>query len=437
MDHRGVVVTPAMDVVVLVHAETPEGEGCAVDEESCPLDPYGANADRQCVAVDDGALVVDELCIELVEVAASGSPQLRSRHPQFAAGTECVGDHGAPGVSQPHPDRCRTHQGDRVVDHAGRALDVGRHRDVRDVGVRRRVQPDAPVEPRIVEEVVVLPLSPAPVRHHLHDPRREGLPRQLVVDDHGEAEFLTRSDQGGHVGLEWRVATLVLRDAGVPDPDRGPVRRRIEPQDDSLSGPAAGNEDRALVPHVAHVVVDVRIDEHIVEAARNGHPAGVGQRRTPPAFRTARAGGIEGEAPDAVEPLGLSAAVVLRPEHEVLLFPLLAVRRAAGEQFDDDVGDGLRNEVVGVDDRRRHLSYRPPRPRPWRPGPRRGGPRGAGGGRPGEPGRQVDGLVRSQMSVSARAARTAGSRTTPPGAASTAGDPARRIRSTSSDSRCR
>ena len=82
MDHGGVVVAPAMDVEVLVHAETPEVEGSAVDEESRALDPHRANADSERVAVDDDVDVdVDQLDLELVQVTTSGSPELWCLHP--------------------------------------------------------------------------------------------------------------------------------------------------------------------------------------------------------------------------------------------------------------------------------------------------------------------------------------------------------------------
>ena len=60
MHHGDVVVTAAVDVEVLVLAEAPEVEGLVVDEELRALDPDGADADRQHVAVDHD-VPVDQL----------------------------------------------------------------------------------------------------------------------------------------------------------------------------------------------------------------------------------------------------------------------------------------------------------------------------------------------------------------------------------------
>ena len=45
---------------------------------------------------------------------------------------------------------------------------------------------------------------------------------------------------GGDVHLERRVATLVLGDPGVPDPDDCPVGGGVEPQHHPLTGPPRG-----------------------------------------------------------------------------------------------------------------------------------------------------------------------------------------------------
>ena len=316
MDHGGVVVPATMDVQVLVHPEAPEVEGLTVDEESRPLDPHRADADRQGVAVDDHA-VVGQFDVQLVEVPLSGLPQLRLRHAQLAGGAGSLGDSGAAGIAEPYPDRRPSgvlH--DRgVPDHRGPLVDVGDHCHIGDVGARCREQPHTTVQPCVVEEVVILPLTPGAVRQYLNQARRQGLPCQLVVDHDGEAELLAGLDQGGDVSLEGCVPALVLGNTGVRDPDRGPVRRRVESQDDPLAGPAAGDEDRALVPDVTDVVMHPRVRQHVVEAARDRHPQGAGQPRPPPALCTAGAGGVEREAPDAVEPFGLPGAVVLRPKH--------------------------------------------------------------------------------------------------------------------------
>ena len=85
VQHGGVVVAAAVDVQILVLAEAPEGEGLAVDEEPCALDPDGADAHRERVAVDDD-VAVDQFGLEVVEVPAPGPPELRRRHAEFALG---------------------------------------------------------------------------------------------------------------------------------------------------------------------------------------------------------------------------------------------------------------------------------------------------------------------------------------------------------------
>ena len=53
VDHGDVVVALAPDGEVLVHAEAPEVEGLVVDQEPGAVDPHGADADREAVAVDE------------------------------------------------------------------------------------------------------------------------------------------------------------------------------------------------------------------------------------------------------------------------------------------------------------------------------------------------------------------------------------------------
>jgi hypothetical protein len=90
---------------------------------------------------------------------------------------------------------------------------------------------------------------------------------QLVVDDDGDARLVARADVVADVGLERRVAPLVLGHLIVADPDDGAVRSRVHAQDDALAIPPPGHADQALVPHVADVVV--RLGEHRVEAGRH------------------------------------------------------------------------------------------------------------------------------------------------------------------------
>ena len=172
----------------------------------------------------------------------------------------------------------------------------------------------------VVEEVVVLPLPSGPVRQHLHDSRRNGLPRELVVDDHGEPALLARHYESGHVNLERRVAALVVADAGVPDPHGGAVRGGVESEDDALSGPAARDEGVALVPDVTDMVVHLRIGQHVVEAARHRHPTTFGEGGAEPTLGATDPGTVRAEGPDPVEPLGLAGAAVLWSKHVVSRF---------------------------------------------------------------------------------------------------------------------
>ena len=167
MHHRHVVVTPAVHVEVLVLAEAPEVEGLAVDEELRAVDAHGADADGQRVAVDQG-VVVEQVDLQLVEVPSARAPELRLRHTELAAAARRVRHLPPVGVAQRHLHRggagpCH----DGPPDHAHFAFEVGDHGDVVDVGPRRRVQPDAPVQPRVIEEVVVLALPADTGGHHL------------------------------------------------------------------------------------------------------------------------------------------------------------------------------------------------------------------------------------------------------------------------------
>ena len=85
MHHRRIVVATTMDVQIFVLAEAPEVEGLAVDQELRAVDPDGADADRQRVAVDHD-VAVEQIDLQLVEVPAPGPPQLRIRHAKYPLG---------------------------------------------------------------------------------------------------------------------------------------------------------------------------------------------------------------------------------------------------------------------------------------------------------------------------------------------------------------
>ncbi len=131
--HGGIVVPATMDIEVLVLAEALEVEGLAVDEELRALDSHGADADREHVPVDDD-VVVDEFCLEFVEVAAPGPPELWLRHAQNAVGTWRGGDLLALGVPETDADRRRAgiDHGHRIVDHPCPRLEVGHDGEIVD-----------------------------------------------------------------------------------------------------------------------------------------------------------------------------------------------------------------------------------------------------------------------------------------------------------------
>ena len=80
MHHADVVMTPAPDVEVLVHAEAAEVEGLAVDQEAGAVHAHRPDADRLVIAVDQ-FVAVHDVDLQVVEVAAAGPPQLGVGHP--------------------------------------------------------------------------------------------------------------------------------------------------------------------------------------------------------------------------------------------------------------------------------------------------------------------------------------------------------------------
>ena len=200
-------------------------------------------------------------------------------------------DLGAAGVAHGHPHLVLLAALDDgpVGDDAGRAVDLGRaDRDVADVRARRRVQPHRPVQSRVVEEVVEVLLHAAAVVELLHVARRDRRPRQLVVDHDRHARLLARAHVLGDVGLERRVAALVLDDLRVADPRRRAVRGGVEAQDDPLPVPAPRHADRALVPDVADVVARLARRHDVVEAGRDGHLRVARQRASSTSARPGR-----------------------------------------------------------------------------------------------------------------------------------------------------
>jgi len=85
---EGVIVAFADHRQVLVLAEPGEVERLAVDQKADPVDGDGADADALVVAVHH-LVAVDELQLEVVEVAVAGRPAVHRRDPQRAAGPRC------------------------------------------------------------------------------------------------------------------------------------------------------------------------------------------------------------------------------------------------------------------------------------------------------------------------------------------------------------
>jgi nucleotide-binding universal stress UspA family protein len=100
------------------------------------------------------------------------------------------------------------------------------------------------------------------------------------------------------------------------------LRGGVEAQDDPLPVPAPGHADRALVPDVADVVVRLARRHDVVEAGRDGHLPVAGQHARPPTLGSARAVGVEREAPQAVERGALPRGGLARTEHRGPQLPL-------------------------------------------------------------------------------------------------------------------
>ncbi len=317
VDHRRRVVALPPDLVVLVHPEPGEVHGLAVDEEPGAVDAHRTDADRLEETVHHG-VVGDELDAQLVEVAAPGAPQLGIVDAELATCALALGDHPIVGVRQTQADLgvAVRHRGLRAH-HPGPAVDVGDDREVLDVGGRRVVEPHAAMQPRVVEEVVEVPLLARAVVAHLDGAGRDRVERQHVVDRHRDPQRAATVGELGDVGLEGQVATFMVDDVGVVDPDAGPLRGAVEPQDHTPVGPTRWRMDRPLVPDLADVVMDVAIGEEVVVAGRHSDGAGVGERGRPPPLVPTDAVRVGDEGPDAVEALGLPDAVVLRAEHGV------------------------------------------------------------------------------------------------------------------------
>ena len=305
----------AEDADVLVLAEPLEVHRLPVDEELRSTHLNRPHTDRLVVRVDH-LLAVDQLDLEVVQVAVARCPPVHVGHAQHPRSPRTRSDLHACDI--PENDLnvqalCR-HSGDLVRHGAGRALEPRHDGDVVEVSHRSRQQPDRPVQPGVVEEVVPVPLL-LPRGRVLDDARRDGLERQGVVHAYRDQHLLARNDLSGHVPLERRVAALVRHDLGRPHPHRRPVRRRLEVQDDPLPVPPARHPDDALVPDIADVVMHRGVGGDVVEAGRHRHHPSVLQRPREPLLRTPHTIRIKHEGPAPVQTLGLTSSGVLGSQH--------------------------------------------------------------------------------------------------------------------------
>ncbi len=241
---------------VLVLAEPAEIERLAVDEEPRAVDLDRPDADRQRVSIHRHLAIAPQLDGQVVEIALAWPPRAGVSHGKLSSAARGPGDLGAVGVPQRDAHlqavgaRCR----DLVIHGPRGAGQAGDDRDVGDVRPGRGVQPDGPVQARVVEEVMEVALART-IGGLLDVARRDRPPGQDVVNDDGDAVLGARLHDVGDVRLERRVATLVLGDAAAVDPHDRAMGRRAEAQDDPLPGPARRHPDHGLVPHVADVVV--------------------------------------------------------------------------------------------------------------------------------------------------------------------------------------
>ena len=186
-----------------------------------------------------------QLDVEVVQVALAGPPRMHVRDRQLARRAGRARDLGAAGVAQ-RDAHLRVALGlDLVGDGPGRAVEAGHDRHVPDVRPRRGVEPDRAVQAGVVEEVVEVALA-GTVGRVLDDAGRDRLPAQDVVHDDGDPVLGARPHEVGDVGLERRVAALVLGDLGVVEPHDRAVRGGVEAQHDPLDRPSR----RARAPSV-------------------------------------------------------------------------------------------------------------------------------------------------------------------------------------------
>jgi hypothetical protein len=267
------------------------------------------------VAVHD-RIPAYQLNLQVVEVAVSRSPLMHPWNTQRAAraGVRC--DLRSLGVPQDHLclDVVGRFRLDRVADDPVLAVEIGGDRDICDVSWIGGVEPNGAVDSGVVEEIVPVALA-LTSRSDFDDARWDRLPMQRVVDQRCNPYLLSGRDMVGDIGLERGVAALVRHHLHVVDPDRGAVCCRLEVEHNASSLPATRDPGSRLVPDVAEVVADGRLDCDVIEARWHSRLAGIGQRPAEPAGGSTLTFRVQPELPQAVQALPLAGAGVLRSQH--------------------------------------------------------------------------------------------------------------------------
>jgi hypothetical protein len=257
------------------------------------------------------------LDFEAVQVRILAVPRADAGYDKHPSAPTCVRDHRPGRIAEDDGRRARA-DGVDVVRHPaepGRPVEAGHDGHVRDMRLRRRAQPHRPVEPRIVEEVVEVPLLLAPVAPDRDHSRRDGRHRQFVVHPDGQPEGLAALHVLRDISLEWRVAPGMIGDLDVACPHGPPVGGCVTSDDDPPARPGSRHLDVTLVPDVTDMLPLRRVGRQVVVASRDRDLTRIVPVPLPPATGTAFGDGIDPETPQAVEPAGLPAAAVSRCQH--------------------------------------------------------------------------------------------------------------------------
>ncbi len=346
LDVQQLVGAAAVEITVLVLAESLEVEGLAVDEELGALDFDRADAEALVVFVGVGGAGGAERHVRGVEVGRAGVPQVRRGDVDVAGGAGGGGHGVAELVLDGHRDVVRFGAAAEihlVADgrRAGFAFfqtlgdGFGHDGDVCDVVFRRGVELHVTVETREVEEVEVRPvlrLGPALARldggdagivgaeerHAAFVAHRQGGLVDAVVDRDGQT-VLAGLDLAGDVEFERQEASLVAAQLVAVEVHVGLVGGGVEAQYHALARDGArGDFKGALVHDPAVLAAQVEQIVLVVVGAGNGHGDGVADRRVHPfGWISGFVGGLE--IPDAIQAEHCTGVVHLRVQHVYFL----------------------------------------------------------------------------------------------------------------------